>query len=290
MSLIASTKTFIRSSIASLDSPPTRGILAWIATRCARSATAKDVSIYFNQFWIHRTGDIHIVKLGRFRWFRDDYRRWLLEHQRQFDQISDYWTYRYKPSPGDFIIDIGAATGMDALFFSRHVGHNGQVIAIEAEPLNANALRKTCELNNLSNTTVIEAAVMGTAGYVQLNCSDDLLCHSIDPMNSSSGRKVTVTAATLDEILEGFHPDRSIDFLKMNIEGAEIDAILGMEQTIRRTRNLVIACHDFLKPNLPPVIKPAVKTFLTNHGFSVSERPDDPKPYTRENLYGSRLD
>jgi hypothetical protein len=58
----------------------------------------------------------------------------------------------------------------------------------------------------------------------------------------------------------------------MNIEGAELDVIKGMEHTIKITNSIAISCHDFLFESKSTKIKDAVKDFLIQNGFYVEER------------------
>lgn len=57
--------------------------------------------------------------------------------------------------------------------------------------------------------------------------------------------KIGVPAVTLDALCERMGIEH-IDWLKMNIEGAEKDAVLGMARMARKISNLTISCRDFL--------------------------------------------
>jgi hypothetical protein len=75
-----------------------------------------------------------------------------------------------------------------------------------------------------------------------------------------------------------------IDLLKMNIEGAEREAIRGVGALLANTHHVCISCHDFL--GMPT--KAEVRQFLTEHGFAVTAREDAREPWTRDYLYGVR--
>jgi hypothetical protein len=77
---------------------------------------------------------------------------------------------------------------------------------------------------------------------------------------------------------------QQVDLLKMNIEGAEVDAMLGAGTLLDRTRHVCISCHDFL--GMPT--KAAVLALLAEHGFDVLTRDDAPEPWTRDYVYGTR--
>ncbi|HEY2460768.1 MAG TPA: FkbM family methyltransferase, partial [Candidatus Acidoferrum sp.] len=82
-----------------------------------------------------------------------------------------------------------------------------------------------------------------------------------------------------------------IDFLKMNIEGAERFALPGMESMIAHIRHICVACHDF-RSNLGHGenfrTRAFVEEFLSNHGFTIVSRRDDPRDYVRDHVFGLR--
>lgn len=80
-----------------------------------------------------------------------------------------------------------------------------------------------------------------------------------------------------------------IDFLKMNIEGAERLAIRSMTETIQRTRTLCICCHDFLADICSEDLlrtRQAVKEFLRQNGMRVADECSiNALPYIREQVW-----
>ena len=79
-----------------------------------------------------------------------------------------------------------------------------------------------------------------------------------------------------------------VDFLKMNIEGAERFALSGMGEMLRKTKNVCIACHDFLADEGGPDelrTKADVIAFLKQNGFVVSLRESE-GDFLRNYVYG----
>jgi hypothetical protein len=68
--------------------------------------------------------------------------------------------------------------------------------------------------------------------------------HANRIVDAATEGAMQVAGLSLDELVERENLQH-IDFLKMNIEGAERMAIRGMDRTLRITRALCIACHDF---------------------------------------------
>jgi hypothetical protein len=95
-----------------------------------------------------------------------------------------------------------------------------------------------------------------------------------------------VKSTSLDELVDDLALER-IDFIKMNIEGAEKLAIQGMDRTLRKTRTVCISCHDFKADQDGDEAlrtKTAVREFLVEKGFRVTTRDDDARPWVRDQL------
>ena len=98
-------------------------------------------------------------------------------------------------------------------------------------------------------------------------------------------------ARTLDNVLReaGVSNPRLI---KMNIEGGEIDALLGMRETLSVTNHVVVSCHDFVAEN--HARDPAMRTYdyvkriLQDAGYNLRERGDDPDEEVKFLVYGGR--
>src|SRR4051812_18798477 len=66
--------------------------------------------------------------------------------------------------PGDVVYDVGANIGFFATLFSRWVGAEGRVFAVEPEPENLALLRRNLESNRCGNVTVCDCAVGARRG------------------------------------------------------------------------------------------------------------------------------
>jgi FkbM family methyltransferase len=192
--------------------------------------------------------------------------------------------YQYHPKEGDMIVDVGAGTGWETLAFSRIVGMSGRVISIEAHPKVFRCLSKMCAANRLENVTLVQAAVADHVTEVQLSDSPEHEGNSI--IGTASGVRVACT--TLDSLLQSLGLSR-VDFLKMNIEGAERLALAGMREMAQKTKNICISCHDFLADGGGPNelrTKSDVVGFLKQNGFVVSLRESDGRCNVRDFVYG----
>lgn len=131
-------------------------------------------------------------------------------------------------TPGCTVLDVGANVGIYTLLAAKR---GARVFAIEADPHNAERLRHHLHLNGLDeNVTVLPVAVGDRAGSVRLfrdpcNSGHSNIFEGVDP--------VEVPLCTIDSL--NLPP---IDVCKMDIEGNEVPALEGMEETIRRSPHM----------------------------------------------------
>jgi FkbM family methyltransferase len=194
--------------------------------------------------------------------------------------------HAYTPREGDVVFDVGAGIGAETLLFSRLVGRSGRVVAVEAHPRTYERLARLCEVNGLANVTPLQAAAADADGRARIS---DVEHHVQNTLLGGGDDGIEVPARRLDTLAQELGIER-IDLLKMNIEGAERLVIAGLEGIIGSTRNVCIACHDFLADSGGPEemrTKALVRDFLVGHGFRVEARDDAPDPWTRDYLYGA---
>ncbi|MCA9434290.1 MAG: FkbM family methyltransferase [Candidatus Omnitrophica bacterium] len=127
---------------------------------------------------------------------------------------------------GDTVLDIGAHIGLFTLIMAREVGPKGRVFSFEPCPESHHLLAENIRANGLANVTLVEAAVGEETGWTTLflnplNSGD----HRTHP-TSQSGESVRVETIRLDD----FEPLKGIpiDFIKMDVQGSEGEALKGM--------------------------------------------------------------
>ena len=280
--------TLKRRLIQFLDHPGGRAILSRLGTAYARSRTGLDAQVFYDDAWIRRVGQWYLAESSHFHWEAEAMAKWQEDLHELLDIHRDWWFYRYQPAEGDVIIDVGAGIGDDALVFSRAVGSRGRVLSIEAHPRTFRLLEKTCRYNHLENTQPIHGALMDKSGPVFIEDRDSYQGNTVRSDNEGDELRHRVAGVTLDELCDQHHIGR-IDFLKMNIEGAERLAIEGMEKMIPNIRRVSIACHDFLAGGGEFYrTKALVANFLRARGFEVCSRDDHPEPWVRDQVHGVR--
>lgn len=141
-----------------------------------------------------------------------------------------------------------------------------------------------CEYNSLKNVIALNLAIIDKESEVFI---EDLECH-IKSSVVNNKRGIIVRGATLDKIINDLNID-TLDFLKMNIEGAEKMAIKGMSNTIKKTRYICIACHDFIaKRNGKEEMKTKneIIKFLLKNNFRIVGRENDEREWVRDHIHG----
>jgi FkbM family methyltransferase len=137
--------------------------------------------------------------------------------------------------PGMIVLDIGSYIGYYALLAAQRVGDCGRVLAFEPDPHSFFYLSLNIKTNGLDSiVTPIQKAVSDQAGHKFFCIREDDRSGSSLFNFERSAKVTTVECSQLDEFLDGFFGDkkRGVDIIKMDIEGAELHALKGMERTL----------------------------------------------------------
>lgn len=186
--------------------------------------------------------------------------------------IDDLLWRHYRPGPGDTVLDIGAGNGGEVFSLAPMVGKSGRIIAIEAAPGPFADLTRLCAHNDFTQVECVQAAVSDDAGTLMIADDGDWIAGNV---YAGTDGGIEVPAVTIDELCASRGIER-VDWLKMNIEGAERDALRGMEQMVPNVASLTISTHDFLGTEWGRT-KEFVLGWLREHGFEVEENgSDDP--------------
>lgn len=139
--------------------------------------------------------------------------------------------------PGEVFLDAGANIGVYTVLASRLVGRSGRVIAVEMIPDTADRLEDHIRINRLDNVTVVRRALSDVAGRVLTATVLSGKFGQATIVDNSEARgvrsQVDVTTTTLDEVTTGI---ANIALMKMDLEGAELQALRGAECTLARLR------------------------------------------------------
>ena len=147
--------------------------------------------------------------------------------------------------PGDTVVEVGPWIGSFVRFaLSRGAA---RVIALEAMPVNIECFRMNFEHEiSEGRVSLVEAAAWRESGTVRMTFAG-----ASNHRNSNEGFYITdegefeVPAVTIDEALAKLDVE-GVDFINMDIEGAERHALAGAAGTIRRDRPELMVCMHHL--------------------------------------------
>lgn len=139
---------------------------------------------------------------------------------------------------GMTVVDVGANIGYYTLLAAKLVGPSGKVYAFEPEPKNFSILSKNISINNFRNVVVLPKAASDKNDKAFLYLSEtNNEGHRI--YNLGEGRKkIEIESVSLDDFFVG--QEEKIDFIKIDVEGAEMAVLEGMRHILKCNRNIKI--------------------------------------------------
>lgn len=175
---------------------------------------------------------------------------------------------------GDVVIDIGAHIGYYTLLFAKLAGESGKVYAFEPSPANFALLKKNVKTNGYKNVVLEQKAVSNKAGKIRMYLNDlDRTLLSMFDLHGSKNSFET-EAIVLDEYMRG----RRVDFIKMDIEGAEYLALKGMRGLLAKNKKIKMILEfgpEMLKKS---ETNPGdLLEFLEKSGFRIFEIDEEKK-------------
>jgi FkbM family methyltransferase len=163
-----------------------------------------------------------------------------------------------KLEAGDVIIDAGAFIGDTAVYFHHKLGGQCQVHSFELLDENLALLVHNLERNGIADDRVVvnKFALADTTGAEILVSGGNAQSAASMFRGAAGGQGERVQTITLDDYVVGLGLER-VDFIKMDIEGAEAMALKGARQTIAHFRPRLAIClyHKWDDVfTLPPLI------------------------------------
>jgi FkbM family methyltransferase len=167
-----------------------------------------------------------------------------------------YFPGLFSLSSDECFIDCGSYTGDTIRSFISQTGdHFGKVIAFEADEAVMPALESF--VGHLGNRTSLHRAAVGARNGIVFFSGDGIGGGCV-----TGASKVTVQCVRLDDVLK----NERISFVKMDIEGAELDALEGGQSVITRDRPVLAIC-SYHKPDHLWRIPAYLKTLTPNSAF-----------------------
>ena len=144
-----------------------------------------------------------------------------------------------KVKPGAVVVDAGANIGYYTVIFSKLAGEGGKVFAFEPDPENFRILKSNIELNECKNVVLEQKALSNENGKIKLYLNEDNRGdHRIYDSGDSRG-SVEIEAMRLDDVLGP--AAHGVNFLKMDVQGAEVLVLGGATEVLKNSPSLSIA-------------------------------------------------
>jgi FkbM family methyltransferase len=177
--------------------------------------------------------DFHIVNETAKSWYDGSANQWMPEREWCVSRLSEGMT----------VVDCGAHHGMLSIIFANAVGRSGRVFAYEPLPSNAIVIQQNAVLNHQDNVVVRAVGVgdMNATTTVNLNASNTVIVDDSGEPASNTGEPITVVR--LDDDLD---PATKIDFIKIDVEGHDLQALRGMSRILGQCPAIDLELHNFI--------------------------------------------
>ena len=174
-----------------------------------------------------------------------------------------------------FIIDCGSNIGLSILYFKK-IYPDARIIGFEPDPAIFQTLVNNVESFDFKYVELHNQAVWITNGNIEFQIEGGFSGRI--PKNGDTSRIVTTPCVRLNDYL-----DNKIDFLKIDIEGAEIEVLLDCRDQLKNVKNIFIEYHSHISEdqNLHGLLQ-----ILSEAGFRyhLHEAFTRPRPFIDSNL------
>jgi FkbM family methyltransferase len=186
----------------------------------------------------------------------------------------NYYQIKDHLKPGWVALDIGANMGFFSILISRGVGPAGRVFSFEPNPDVHPQLKDMLKANGADNVEVVPYAVADKPGEldflrimtsnVRREASSLKIQETSDELGSEAREIIRVPVTTIDD----FVAERGIvpNLMKIDVEGADLEAITGAENTIRKYHPVIqLELHA-----MAAAAEPKILQFFSNCNYKVA--------------------
>ena len=162
------------------------------------------------------------------------------------EEIQPYWS-AYQPKHGEFHLDIGAQLGSYSLLASTS---GAVVFAFEPDPNNRRFLVRNIKGNN-ANVQTFDCGAWNKPAILNFRSHDALSSiQGIGMVPSTLPFLQKINVDTIDNLVRRFSI-KKVDVIKMDIEGAEIEAVEGARETIMQHNPVLLIEAYHLRDGVP---------------------------------------
>lgn len=165
--------------------------------------------------------------------------------------------------PGEIIVEAGAFIGYYVVRAAEMVGDTGKVIAIEAVPENFEIMKRNVEANHLSNVILVNKAVWNSSTKIKFYREGKQI-GSITQEVVDTDQYIEVQAETIDAMLSE-NGITKIDFIRIQLNGVELEALEGMNHTLSYHPKVLVA-GIYTKNGVS--VQTLLKAYLEKKGYA----------------------
>lgn len=171
---------------------------------------------------------------------------------------------------GGTFVDVGANVGQHTLYAAQKVGPSGLVYAFEPIPSSANNIQLSKEKNNFTWLTIIQKAVTNFVGetiFYKYGLTD--ISSRNKNFTDRAAEEIQVQTTTLDQELASIE---KIDLIKIDVEGYEMDVLLGAKEIIEKHKpKIILEFSPVFYEKLKPSDSVDILKFFLKNGYEIED-------------------
>lgn len=185
-----------------------------------------------------------------------------------------------KVKPGQMVLDLGGYAGLTAIAFSKAVGPRGRVVVAEPDPASFSACCTNLALHErfskLANVQMRAVAIGSACGEVEFSSEGSMGAAFTSIVGANRGRTIEAICLTIPALVHNAMLDH-VDFIKMDIEGAELFALQGAAEWLAQYHPRIVVEPHWVGDS---ICTWRVETLLRDIGYEcqVVEQPGVPLP------------
>jgi FkbM family methyltransferase len=182
-----------------------------------------------------------------------------------------YYFHSAKINP--FIVDAGSETGIATIFFKIFYP-KAKILCFEPHPKAYEVLQKNININQLEDVTLVNAALAkteGTAGFFGEIDSADPDTRGSSLLKAWGLQRTTSSKITVKTVKLSNYIKQPVDYLKLNVEGAEQQILEELGDKIKLIAKLLVKCHHSEKITQINDLE-TILDLLRKSGFSIKNK------------------